>query len=111
MNNLKLFATAVQAKVGGWEMLIPIFMQMLQVLLDQCANTEEQAVTMLTEPTPAQMRIMHRRVLLELHRERTLPLRDRNAMAWQTVYAGIEEASANPDMVVAAFREVKGTAA
>jgi hypothetical protein len=110
MSKLKSFVVATQQKVGFWEMLIPVFMELLQALMEQCANTEQQAVAMLTEPTPAQMRIMHRRMLLALHRDKSVPLGERNATAWQIVYAGIEEANANPEVVVAAFNEVKSAA-
>lgn len=111
MNNLKSIVGAVQKKVGFWEALIPIFMELLQVLLEQCANNEDEAVTLVTDPTPAQMRIMHRRVLLALHRDKSILLGARNAAAWQIVNAGIEECSANPEAVAAAWSELKGKAA
>ena len=103
---IKTFAIAAQKRVGFWEMLIPIFMELLQALMEQCANTEEQAVKLMTDPTPPQQRLMHRRMLLKLHSEaKEIPIMQRNAVAWQSVYAGLEVAAENPDVVVAAFRE------
>ena len=128
MNSTTLaFVTAVQKRAGFWEMLIPIFMQLFQALMEQCANNEDEAVEMMTNPSPAQMRIMHRRMLLKIHAkcadekakakkaglafDDPIPLGERNASAWQAVYAGIEEASENPDAIRATFRESRATQA
>ena len=105
---------ASKAEAGWTEILIllmPLFEQLIQQLIERCTNTEDQAVEMFTEPSPLQARLMHRQVVQEMRRDGRIPIRERNACAWQVVNDAVEAANANPAMVAEMFREVKSPAA
>jgi len=96
-------------RVGWADLLIPLIPVLAELLVNifkNCTETEEQAVATLANPTPAQMRIAHRRILLAMHRDRRIPIRQRNALAWQALFDIVEEASDEPGLVCEAFTEV-----
>lgn len=106
---------ALSSKVGfGWSeiviLLAPLFEALIQGLIERCTNTEEQAVEMFTNPTPLQAVMMQRKVVQEMRRDGRIPIRERNAMAWQVVNDAVEAANANPAAVAEMFREVKSPA-
>lgn len=87
-------------------LFIPILEQLFAALLEQCTNTEEEAVDMISEPTPLQALIAHRRVVGAIRRDGRISRRDRRARAWQIIFAVIEEAREDPQAVCTAFKEV-----
>lgn len=111
---MKAFLVAASKARAGWAeiliLLTPVFEVLIQKLIERCANTEEQAVEMFTNPTPLEAVLMHRQIVQEMRRDGRIPIRERNALAWQVVNDSVEAANANPAMVAEMFREVKSPA-
>ncbi len=97
------------AKKAGWVEylipLIPVFAEMLAQLLEECTNTEDQAVAMLCSPSPLQALIMHSRVTAALRRDSKVPIRERRAAAWQVINDVVASANDDPEKVCEAFVE------
>lgn len=111
----RAFLVAASNVGAGWEeiiiLLMPVFEALLQKLIERCTNTEAEAIEMFTNPTPLQARLMHQEVVREMRRDGRVPIRERNARAWQVVYDSVEAANADTGLVTAVFQEVKTPAA
>lgn len=86
--------------------VIPILEDLFAAILEECVTTEEEAVDLVTDPTPLQAVIMHHQVVKAMRRQGDNPRRGRRARAWQVIFAVIDEANADPKAVCAAFNEV-----
>jgi len=94
-------------KVGWVEFLIPlipVFAEVLQQILEECANTEDDAVALVTDPTPLQAMLGHRRIVKAM-RANGVPRKGRRAVAWSVFHDVVAEAQANEDLVVKAYKE------
>ncbi len=107
----------VSKKVGFWELLIPlipVFAELLQDILANCATTEEAAVALLAHPTDRQLDYMHRKAMRAVWREkstRRLPRAERRALAWQMLWRIVDNANEDPEAVCAAWQQVHAAAA
>ena len=113
MDKATRLVTAASNRVGWVEFLIPLIpmlAEMLVEIIQNCTNTEDEAVTMLCEPEDWEFNLMTRRVRRALwfrSREfRRLSFRDKTALATQVVKDQVTVANENPDAVCEAFREV-----
>ena len=109
-NSIQAILGRAEKKVGmgWWAILLPFLEQLFAAIMEQCANTEEEAEKLITDPTDWQAERMQRRVRRVMRRHGDIPRKERDACAWQVVTGVIEEASDDPEAVRAAFREVSG---
>ncbi len=108
MSKVQEILDRVGKRVGGAEwfiILLPFLEQLFTALLEQCTNTEEEAVDMITDPRLWQIVYMQREVVRAMRREKKISRRQRNPRAWQVVSAVIEEANADPESIRLAFSE------
>lgn len=109
MASIREILKRVGRSVGGAEwfmILLPFLEELFAALMERCANTEDQAMDKITDPSPSQMKYMHFRVRLAMRRQKDIPRRERCARAWDVVFAIIDEANEDPKAVCAAFNEV-----
>jgi hypothetical protein len=115
MATSKLEAFLLGAKTRfGWSeiiaILVPVFLEMLQKWLENCASTEDEAVDLLTCPRPFQVLIARRAIVGELRRNpgNSLNARERIVAANRLIADVVEHANEDPAAVCAAFREAVG---
>ena len=103
--------TNASKKVGWVEFLIPlipVLAELLQDILEDCANTEDEAVNLLSDPAPWMVRYMNTRVRMKLRQEPgylALSMRDRRKAAMAVVRDTITVAGEDPELVCEAYRE------
>lgn len=106
---------SLKARVSWVEFLIPfipVFAEMLQQILQNCAATEDQAVALITAPSDAQLDYIHARLMRRMWWEpkvRRLGRAQREAMAWDVIWGTIAVARQDPAAIAAAH--VEATAA
>lgn len=108
MSKVREILDRVGTRVRGAEwfiILLPILEQLFAALLEQCIDTEEEAVELITEPSRLEAKIMQARVLRRMPRQGVSWFK-RRARAWKVVTSVVKEANADPDAVCAAFREI-----
>lgn len=100
-------------RVGWMEFiipLIPIFAELLVDILNDCAQTEDDALD-LASASPAVLLLFRRKVAAKLRVERPeLSRRERRRATWQVSRSIVDEAAENDRAVVACFAESRSAA-
>lgn len=109
MKTLQPLVTAAANRRAGfsWAVLIPYIVEMVQIIMQQCAQTEDQFVEMATNPSWLQATLLHHRALAAVRREGSTPIRYRRAVANQIVEDLVAQAGESEQGLRAAYAELR----
>lgn len=115
MTQVRSLLERIQPQAGWLDiftLLLPLLEDLFKGLMENCADTEDEAVDLVCSPGDWRFTIAEGRLVRKMRKDRQITLRGRarRICARQALSAAIDEANNDPETVAAAFTEVRGAA-